>query len=140
MSNALSSVPAVHSATTSSKRPPCADDPSDWDLDVGTPETWRNAMRVCHDCPLLASCTQLVETFTARGDVPRAMIWAGVPYDNVGRIVEDLDRHRTVPIDHKRPMRIVRTGAAPARAEPAPETPRRHLVLGRSLRPTGTDF
>lgn len=130
---------APSTAAVASRRPPCADDPSDWDLDVGTPASWRAAVQICHTCPLLANCVQLVEKFIARGDVPRAMIWAGVGYDNAGRVVEHLDRHRTTPIDHKRPMRIVRNGASPVCTEPAASAPRRHLVLGRPLQPAAID-
>ncbi|MGW4244736.1 hypothetical protein [Nocardia sp. NPDC004722] len=120
-----------------SQRPPCADGPDHWDLDIGTPETWRAAVQTCHDCPLLASCEQLVQALINRGDNPRAMIWAGIAYDNAGKVVEDLDRHRTVLTDHRRPIRIIRTGENPRHAEPAP-VPQRMLVLGRPLRPTGT--
>ncbi|WP_327146913.1 hypothetical protein [Nocardia sp. NBC_01327] len=123
----------------SAARPPCADVPNDWDLDVGTPETWRTAVQICRDCPLLADCSRLAKAFIARGDAPRAMIWAGVGYDNVGRVVDDLDRHRIAPIDRSRPMRIIRSGTSPACTEPALTAPRRHLVLGQPLRPTGTD-
>ncbi|WP_157573990.1 hypothetical protein [Nocardia jejuensis] len=122
-----------------SNRPPCAEDPSAWDLDVGTPESWRIAVEICQHCPLLIQCRGRAENFIARGDAPRAMIWAGVGYDNAGKIVENLDRHRIAPVDRNRPMRIIRTSADPNRAEPALRAPRRHLVLGQPLRPTGTD-
>ncbi|MGV9411250.1 hypothetical protein ACWDOP_15140 [Nocardia sp. NPDC003693] len=121
-----------------SHRPPCADGPNDWDLDVGTPESWRAAVQTCHGCHLLAHCKQLAQNFIERGDAPRAMIWAGVAYDGSGRVVENLERHRAASVDHKRPMRIIRSGASPLRAEPAPATPRRHLTLGRPLSATGT--
>ncbi|MFI7671910.1 hypothetical protein [Nocardia sp. NPDC049526] len=122
----------------SAHRPPCADGPDDWDLDVGTPESWRAAMRTCESCPVFAKCEQLAQTLIERGTGPRAMIWAGVPYDSAGKVVTDLDRHRITPVDHKRPLRIIRTGSRPAPAEPAPAAPRRHIVLGRRLEPTGT--
>ncbi|WP_067900435.1 hypothetical protein [Nocardia vaccinii] len=119
------------------QRPPCADDPNDWDLDVGTPDSWRAAVQTCFECPLRVTCDQLVQELTARGDGPRAMIWAGVAYDSTGRIVDNLERHRAAPLDHRRPLRIIRTGTRPAAAAPAPSTPRR-IVLGHRLRPTGT--
>jgi len=122
----------------SAHKPPCADGPDDWDLDTGNPDTWRAAMRVCESCPLFARCEQLVRTLTERGTGPRAMIWAGVAYDNTGKVVTDLDRHRVTPIDHKRPLRIIRTGSRPAPAEPVAAIPRRRIVLGRRLEPTGT--
>ncbi|BCK57300.1 hypothetical protein [Nocardia wallacei] len=117
--------------TKSTHRPPCADGPDDWDLDVGTPESWRSAIRTCHSCPLFANCDQLAQTLIARGDAPRAMIWAGVAYDSAGRVVENLDRHRATPIDHKRPLRIIHNGPRPVCTEPAPPTPHRRIVLGR---------
>lgn len=134
---ALSPLPAVSAPGRGAHRPPCADGPDDWDLDVGNPESWRAAVRICSGCPLLSECSQLAQTLIARGDTPRAMIWAGVAYDSAGRIVENLDRHRTTPVDHKRPLRIIRTGARPVCTEPAPPTPRRRIVLGHRLRPTG---
>ncbi|MBF6175670.1 hypothetical protein [Nocardia blacklockiae] len=122
-----------------SHRPPCADGPDDWDLDVGTPESWRSAIRTCQSCPLFAKCDQLAQALIARGDGPRAMIWAGVAYDSAGRIVENLDRHRAAPIDHKRPLRIIHNGPRPVCTEPAPPTPHRRIVLGRRrvAAPTG---
>ncbi|MBO0855077.1 MAG: hypothetical protein J2P18_15095 [Nocardia sp.] len=116
-------------------RPPCADGPDDWDLDVGTPESWRTAVQTCAECPLLSQCAELAQALIIRGDGPRAMIWAGVAYDGSGKVVENLDRHATAPSDHKRPLRIIHTGARPVCGEVAPETPRRRIVLGRRLRP-----
>ncbi|MFE3261062.1 hypothetical protein ACFXPS_38860 [Nocardia sp. NPDC059091] len=122
-----------------SNRPPCAEGPNDWDLDIGTPDAWRAAVEVCRSCPLLTECAQLAQGFIDRGDAPRSMIWAGVPYDNSGKIVENLDRHRIAPFDRKRPMRIIRTSPSPSHHELVSSAPRRHLVLGQQLRPTGTD-
>ncbi|MBB5918785.1 hypothetical protein BJY24_007697 [Nocardia transvalensis] len=130
-------IPAASTASTarplpkSSHRPPCADGPDDWDLDVGTPESWQSAVRTCHSCPLFDNCSQLAQSLITRGDGPRAMIWAGVAYDSAGRVVENLERHRATPIDHKRPLRIIRTGPRPVCVEPSPPTPHRHIVLGR---------
>lgn len=137
VATALSPLPMPSAPVRAAHRPPCADGPDDWDLDVGNPESWRAAVRICSGCPLLTECSQLAQTLITRGDGPRAMIWAGVAYDSAGKIVENLDRHRTAPIDHKRPLRIIRTGARPVCAEPAPPTPRRRIVLGHRLRPTG---
>ncbi|WP_228002930.1 hypothetical protein [Nocardia australiensis] len=107
-------------------------------MDAGTPESWRAAVTTCRACPLLAQCEQLVEMLIGRGDAPRAMIWAGVAYDNTGNVVENLDRHRIMPTDHKRPMQIIRNGPREFHSAPAITAPRRHLVLGRALKPTGT--
>lgn len=127
------------SPAKSAQRPPCADVPDSWDLDTGTPDAWHTAVRTCYSCPLIDQCRQLAQSLIRRGDGPRAMIWAGVAYDNSGNIVENLDRHRTVPIDHKRPLRIIRNSPRPKRIQSAPTAPRRHIVLGRPLRATGTD-
>lgn len=94
-------------------KPPCANRPDDWDLDVGTPETWRAAVQICHDCPLFAECAELAATLTAKGQAPRAMIWAGLGYDNSGNVIPALDRHRVLPVDVARPSIIVRTSRAP---------------------------
>lgn len=129
-------------------RPACSERPDDWDLDTGTPDTWRQAVRTCQACPLLAQCSQLAETLTGRGQAPRAMIWAGVGYDASGNVIENLDRHRTAPIDHKRPTTIIRTapvqfeGTArlesapevrPHHHEPTPASPRRQIVIRRRV-------
>ncbi|WP_069159698.1 hypothetical protein [Nocardia altamirensis] len=119
-------------------RPACEGMSDDWDLDVGTPIRWKVAVRICHSCPLLSQCQEFAQTLIARGDAPRALIWAGVGYDNSGRVVDDLDRYRPLPIDRNRPLRIIRNGARPIRSEPAPVAPHRHLILGRPLEPTGT--
>jgi|GEM_PF-6826999 len=130
--------PSSAHVSTAVRRPPCADVPNDWDLDVGTPDSWRTAVQICHACPLFDQCTDLAQDLIERGLGPRAMIWAGVAYDGAGRVVENLDRHRVAAIDHKRPLRIIRNGDRPMRTDPAPAAPQRHLVLGRRLRPTGT--
>jgi hypothetical protein len=120
------------------RRPPCATQPNDWDLDVGTPDSWRTAVQTCHGCPIFDECTDLAQSLIARGLGPRAMIWAGIAYDGAGRVVPNLDRHRVAAIDHKRPLRIIRNGNRPEHIEASAATPQRHLVLGRRLRPTGT--
>ncbi|MFQ6327806.1 hypothetical protein ACLMAL_16930 [Nocardia sp. CWNU-33] len=125
--------------TKSTQRPPCADGPDDWDMDAGSPDSWRAAVRTCLACPLLAQCKETVQALVERGDGPRAMIWAGVAYDNSGTIVENLERHRATPINHNRPMQIIRNGPRPLRSAPALAAPRRHIVLGRPLISTGTD-
>ncbi|QIS15112.1 hypothetical protein [Nocardia arthritidis] len=123
--------------TRSIARPTCADTPDNWDLDVGNPESWREAVLSCRACPLLGQCGRLAQSLIARGDAPRAMIWAGIAYDNAGRVVEDLDRHRVAPADRKRPLRIIHTGVRPVRGEASMAAPRRHIVLGRPLEPAG---
>jgi hypothetical protein len=101
---------AARATTPSKRRPPCAARPDDWDLDIGTPAIWQEAVRICHGCPVLAQCRELAETLIARGMPPRSLIWAGVGYDRSGHVIENLDLHRVRPIVRKRPLRIVRTG------------------------------
>ena len=137
-SQTAAQISMIPTTAKTAHRPACADGPDNWDLDVGTPDSWRAAIQTCHHCPLFAKCGQLAQTLTARGDGPRAMIWAGIAYDSAGRVVENLDRHRATPIDPKRPLRIIRNGARPVCVEPAPPTPRRRIVLGHRLRSAGT--
>ncbi|RJO79872.1 hypothetical protein D5S18_00945 [Nocardia panacis] len=125
--------PVAPVAPKSAQRPPCADLPRDWDMDTGTPDTWRTAVRLCQGCPLLTQCRQLAQTLTARGDGPRAMIWAGVAYDAAGKVVENLEAHRVVSADHKRPIRIVRNGPRPMCSETVKATPKRRIVLGQRI-------
>ncbi|MEV0032796.1 hypothetical protein [Nocardia sp. NPDC050793] len=120
------------------QRPPCAAVPDCWDLDIGSPASWRIAVQTCGTCPLLAKCHQLAESLTERGQAPRAMIWAGIGYDNSGNVVENLDRYRVASNEHRRLLRIVRNGERRPRADVAADIPRRHIVLGRGLKPTGT--
>ncbi|MGW4843063.1 hypothetical protein [Nocardia brasiliensis] len=121
---------------TPTRKPLCADRPDDWDLDTGTPDTWRNAIELCNACPLLGQCRELADSLTSRGDVPRAMIWAGIPYDSTGKIVENLDRYRAAPLDHRRPLQIIRLGDRPSGGTAPVPVPHRHLVLGQALTPT----
>lgn len=122
-------------------RPPCAQRPDDWDLDTGTPESWRQAVQICHRCPLLTQCQRMAAALTESGDRPRAMIWAGVGYDNSGRAIQDLDRHCSTPVDSRRPTRIVRSRAVCTSGSAESQTTRRdsdgaiqrRIVLGRGV-------
>ena len=141
---ATPSTPSTPSTPTKPK-PPCATHPDDWDLDVGTPGAWHDAVQTCHGCPLLAQCRELATTLTARGIPPRSMIWAGVGYDGTGSPIEHLDQHRTRPIEHKRPLRIVRTGPTYPTEERRADhdalstSPGRTIILRRrQLAATGT--
>ncbi|WP_280442721.1 hypothetical protein [Nocardia brasiliensis] len=134
-----SPIPAESAPRKTAARPACEGMSDDWDLDVGTPLRWKVAVRICQNCPLIDQCREFAQTLIARGDGPRALIWAGVGYDNSGRVVEDLDRYRPMPLDRNRPLRIIRNGSRPIRTGPVPVAPHRHLVLGRPLEPTGTN-
>lgn len=91
---------------TSMTGPPCAARPDSWDLEVGTPETWRQAVRTCHECPFFADCAKLANKLTRAGQGPRAMIWAGVAYDCAGRVIGNLD-HYHPPGKQNRVTKIV---------------------------------
>jgi hypothetical protein len=128
-------------------KPPCAARPDDWDLDIGTPAIWQEAVRICHDCPILVQCRELAETLIAHGMPPRSLIWAGVGYDRSGNVIENLDQHRVHSIEPKRPLRIVRTGPVYVRpadqrqpnGDPVPTSPRRTIMLRlRRLPPPST--
>jgi hypothetical protein len=145
--NTLHQRTAISARTTTPRKPkpPCAAHPDDWDLDTGTPTIWKDAVRTCHGCPILAQCRELAETLIAHGMPPRSAIWAGMGYDRSGNVIENLDRHRIRPIEPKRPLRIVRTGSVyvrPARqpnGDPESTPPRRMIRLRRrGLVPTGT--
>ncbi|NUS43793.1 MAG: hypothetical protein HOQ24_08920 [Mycobacteriaceae bacterium] len=101
--------------------PPCAAHPDDWDMDVGTPDGWQRAVTACRGCPLLTRCAGQAAALTARGQVPRSMIWAGVGYDSAGRIVHDLARYFAYGRDHPRCRRACRAGTGIVRVgEPHP--------------------
>lgn len=70
---------------------PCRDDPAGWDIDrSGVMVLWA-AVRACRmDCPLLDACRVVARS----GEVSvRAMVWAGVVYDDRGQSV-DLNKPR----------------------------------------------
>jgi hypothetical protein len=139
---------AARARTPRKPKPPCAARPDDWDLDIGTPAIWQEAVRICHGCPILAQCRELAETLIAHGMPPRSLIWAGVGYDGSGNVIENLDLHRVRPVEHKRPLRIVRTGRVYVRfagqrqpdGDPGSTPPRRTIMLRRRrLPPPGAE-
>lgn len=113
-------------------QPPCAARPDNWDLDVGSKKAWHMAISICLNCPMLESCRMSAKELTAQGIGPRSMIWAGVAYNAVGRIVDDIDHYH--PPSRTKPsiLRIVRTAAADSNlptSSPA-QAVRRHFVIG----------
>ncbi|MGK8503189.1 hypothetical protein [Nocardia asiatica] len=96
------------------RRPPCADNPERWDLDVGTSTQWRESVRICGRCTLLAACARRAAALVAEGSAPKGMIWAGVGYDSTGNAVANLESYRSSPpSSHGRPMLITRVGPRP---------------------------
>lgn len=59
-----------------------------WDLDIGDLTSWLRAQRVCaEECPLLAACLrQRRESYPTSN--PRSVIWAGVAYSELGRVLD----------------------------------------------------
>lgn len=86
-------VSRAETAQRRAPRPPCADRPCDWDLDTGTPDSWRRAIQICLHCPLRGPCTRLVGTLVADGRNPRGMIWAAIGYDSSGQVIRSLDEY-----------------------------------------------
>lgn len=128
-----------HPTRNTKPKPPCAEHPDDWDLDVGNPETWRSAVAICHSCPLFSQCAELATTLNEHGMPPRSMIWAGIGYDGSGSAIEDLDRHRAGPVEYRRPLVIVRTGPQYGRthsSDPAAAPIRYHEPDAAGLRRT----
>lgn len=117
----------------STSQPPCAVRPDDWNLDVGSKQTWYTAIDTCLSCPMLDSCRMYAETLTAQGEGPRSTIWAGVAYNAAGRIIDDIGLYH--PPSRTKPgiLRIVRTTAANSNLSTSdpPQAVRRHLVIGR---------
>ena len=59
---------------------PCTANPEGWDLEVADVDQLHQAINTCtHACPIFDACKRQAEY-----DDPRAMVWAGVPYDADG--------------------------------------------------------
>lgn len=100
--------------------PPCAADPTAWDLDAGTLAQWLAAMRQCVHCPVLDECVALRDAFFPAADSthrsvgnPNGVIWAGIAYSESG-----------VPLDG----RGLRRYAARRRRPTAPPTADHHCA------------
>ena len=76
-----------------------------WDLDIGDLRSWLRAQRVCtEECPLLASCLkQRRETYPASN--PRSVIWAGVAYSELGRVLDTAGLRRLNAVQRNRHKR-----------------------------------
>lgn len=80
-----------HQTDDRSTKVPCAAQPSAWDLDAGQLGQWLQAIRTCLDCPVLQQCSRLRDQLYPQGNPsrpttgnPRSVIWAAVPYSEVG--------------------------------------------------------
>jgi hypothetical protein len=127
-------------------KPSCIDRPEDWDLDVGSPIVWREAVRTCHACPLLTQCAELAQVLISRGATPRAQIWAGIAYDKAGNVIADLDRrrlrvsappaariivHRPGPVTVNAIRSLTRSAPTPAAEPTVEERPLRRITIRR---------
>ena len=76
-----------------------------WDLDIGDLRSWLRAQRVCtEECPLLAACLkQRRETYPASN--PRSVIWAGVAYSELGRVLDTAGLRRLNAVQRNRHKR-----------------------------------
>lgn len=63
----------------------CAADPEPWDLDVGTLQDWLRAIQGCWGCPLLDACKEERDRHYPGVIGPRAVIWAGRAYNDLGK-------------------------------------------------------
>ncbi len=133
----ITSISTAHCATN---HPPCAVCPDNWDLEVGSIRTWREAIRTCLACPFLESCHKHAEKLTAQGNGPRSIIWAGVVYNAAGHKVEDISRYRRPSKAIRGPIQINHLTTAPnseRSTSAATTTIRRHFVMGRRGNGTG---
>lgn len=70
----------VHAAAVPPSEIPCTSNPEGWDLEVADVDQIHQAINTCtHACPIFDACKRQAEY-----DDPRAMVWAGVPYDSDG--------------------------------------------------------
>ncbi|WP_037180513.1 hypothetical protein [Rhodococcoides fascians] len=70
---------------------PCRQNPAGWDVDRTGAPGLRAAVRACRlDCPLLTECRVVAQSGTVQ---LRAMVWAGIVYDEKGEQL-DLDDSR----------------------------------------------
>lgn len=63
---------------------PCQENPALWDMDQTTHRGALAAIGICNDCPLLTMCQITAAHEFATDRPPSSMIWAAIPYDEVG--------------------------------------------------------
>ena len=76
-----------------------------WDLDIGDVHSWLRAQRICtEECPLLAACLrQRRESYPTSN--PRSVIWAGVAYSELGRVLDTAGLRRLNAVQRNRHRR-----------------------------------
>lgn len=92
----------VHTAAVPPSEIPCTSDPAAWDVDVADAGQLQRAIGKCaYECPIFAACK-------AAATDPRAMVWAGIAYDDEGRqitlrripgtlAIRDINEHNAQP-------------------------------------------
>jgi hypothetical protein len=76
-----------------------------WDLDIGDVRSWLRARRVCtEECPLLAACQQQGREIYPASN-PRSVIWAGVAYSELGRVLDTAGLRRLSAVQRNRHRR-----------------------------------
>ena len=76
-----------------------------WDLDIGDVRSWLRAQRVCTDeCPCwphaFANARRVYPTSN-----PRSVIWAGVAYSELGRVLDTSGLRRLDAVQRNRTLR-----------------------------------
>ena len=75
-----------------------------WDLDIGDVRSWLRAQRICtEECPLLAACLRQRQSYPTSN--PRSVIWAGVAYSELGRVLDTAGLRRLHAVQRNRHMR-----------------------------------
>lgn len=72
----------ISTTQTSPISPPCAENPSSWDIDVARPSELIAAAEQCSGCPIFDACQR-----DAQSGAAASMVWAGTIYDEYGNEV-----------------------------------------------------
>ena len=89
-------------------------DPDSWDLDSGDVKRWLRAiLRMCREsCPFLAECVAArtrmypaTADFKASRSMPAGVIWAGVAYSELGRVLDTAGLRRLNAVQRNRHRR-----------------------------------
>lgn len=75
---------AADSRVEAREQRPCQANPALWDMDQTSHRGALAAIGVCNACPLLTMCQIAAAQEFATGRPPSSMIWAAIPYDEVG--------------------------------------------------------
>ena len=95
-----------HGSCTNAQAAPADSEPQvSWDLDIGDLRSWLRAKRVCaEECLLLAACLRLRQQNYPSSN-PRSVIWAGVAYSELGRVLDTAGLRRLNAVQRTRHRR-----------------------------------